>query len=119
MKLSDWKGEEAIDLLADLLDPVMQIVTDKELKEKREAKATRGELLKTALKGHKKEIITILALINGEDPEEYEPSLIELPGMVMEMLNDEALMKLFQSQDQTSPEESSGPVTGNTEEDDQ
>lgn len=119
MKLSDWKGEEAIDLLADLLDPIAEIASDEVLRAKRKEGAKKLELVKLMLKSHKKSVITILALLNGEDPETYEPSLISLPAMVLELLNDEALIELFQSQGQMKPEESSGSATENTEADGQ
>jgi hypothetical protein len=115
MRLSDWKGEDAIDLLADLLDPITEILGDEVWNARRKAGATRAELIKLALKGHKREVITILALLNKEDPETYEPSIIDLPVMLMDVLNDEALMELFQSQSQTELLASSGSVTENTE----
>ena len=115
MKLSDWKGEEAIELLADLLDPISEIFTDKEWNAKRKTGATKMELIKLALKGHKKAVLRIMALLNGEDPETYEPNIVQLPITIMQLLNDEDLLKLFQSQGQMMPEESSGSAMENTE----
>ena len=31
MRLSDIKGEEALDMLADLLEPIVELATDKEI----------------------------------------------------------------------------------------
>lgn len=120
MKLSEWHGEEAIDLIADLLEPLSAIFADEEWNKMRHKEGvTRVELVKFALKSHKKEVITILALLNKEDPNTYEPSLVELPIMIMDALNDEELMGLFQSQSQIKPEEFSGSATENIEADGQ
>lgn len=100
MKLSEIKGEHALDVLAEIMDPVVEIVSDEKIN-----KAIKGELpkitiAKLILKSHPKSIIHILALLNGEDPETYEPSLLVLPKMLLELMNDEELIELFQSQGQ-------------------
>ena len=113
MKLSQIQGDKALDTLADLIDPVVEIVVDKDF-----ARACdSGDhmcAIKIAEKNHKKAITTILALLNEQDPAEFKPRLLDLPKMVMDLWNDEELMFLFQSQSQTE-KTSFGDATENTE----
>ena len=113
-KLNEFRGEEALDLLADLIEPAAEIMTDKQLvalfRERNMAKAAS-----VAIKGHKRAVLQILALLNGEDPEAYAPSVFALPKMLLEVLNDPELVDLFSSQGQTEEQTNSGSATVNTE----
>ena len=125
MKLSDYKGEEALDVLADIIEPITFILADKDIqKMKEEAEKNKKPLpmisyVKPAIKNHKAEIIQILARLENQTPEEYKEtlSLATLPVQVLEFLNDPEIQKLFISQSQTSTEQlaSSGSVSENTE----
>lgn len=112
MKLKDIQGDKALDTLADLLDPIAHIMADDEMisifKSGQKLKAVQH-----AIKEHKQEVTTILALLDGEDPATYKVSLITLPIKLMELLNDEDLQGLFQLQGLT--ETSSGSAMENTE----
>jgi len=112
MKLSDMKGEKALDALADVLEPVAEIVSDKEV-----VRLFKGDnrvrAISCAIKKHKKAVITILAITEGENPDTYEPNILSLPAKALEILNDTALMSLFQSQSQTD-KTSSGSATAST-----
>ena len=114
MKLSDIKGEKALDVLAELVDPVTLIIADKEIAAIYRSNKPKILLVKKLIHKHKKEVLTILAILNEEDPKKFEPSLIELPIMLLELLNDEELQNLFTSQGQTRESESSGSATENT-----
>lgn len=114
MKLSEIKGEKALEVIGDLLDPISVMVMDPEFKKIIDS-GNKMEVMKYLLKAHKKEVLTVLALINGEDPNNYEPSLVELPLMVMELFEDPNVMRLFGLQDQNKENASSGPATENTE----
>lgn len=113
-KLNEFRGEEALDLLADLIEPAAEIMTDKQLvalfREKNMAKAAS-----VAIKSHKKAVLKILALLEGENPETYAPSIFALPRMLLEILNDPELVDLFTSQGQKEAQTSSGSVTAITE----
>jgi len=112
MRLKDIQGDKALDTLADLLDPIAHIMAD----DKMVSIFKSGQKLKAvqyAIKEHKTEITTILALLDGENPKEYKVNLITLPIKLMELLNDEDLQGLFQLQGLT--ETSSGSATENTE----
>ena len=122
MKLSEIKGVDAIDVIADIIDPITAIMADEEVKKLAEMKPKPPTLLiaKTILKRQKKAILEILAYLHGENPKTYNPSLIELPIMLVNLINEiqsnEELMSLFHSQPQMSSSVSSGAVMENTEE---
>ncbi len=115
MKLSEIKGERALEVLADILDPIGEIGADEKfmtlLTKDKDLKAA----LKVILKEHKKSMLTIIALLNGEDVDTYQPSLLELPAMIMELIQDKDFIGLFISQEQSSEKTSSGPATESTE----
>ena len=112
MKLSEIKGEAALDALADLIEPATEIMTDvhfvKCIKDNNRVKA-----VKLAIKNHKKAIITILAVLDGKKPEEYEVNILTLPSKLMELANDPDVVSLFQLQGTVT---SSGSAMENTEE---
>lgn len=113
MKLSEIKGERALSVIADLIDPIKELVQDKRFKATIN-EGTRLDVVKYLLKEHAKTVLTILALINDEDPEKYQPTLIELPKLVLELVSDPDVASLFTSQSQSEQLASSGSVTENT-----
>jgi hypothetical protein len=115
MKLSDYKGEDALELLADVLEPAMEIIGDKQISEAAKKNESRGALVKMVIKNHKKSILEIMAYIGGEDPASYNPDILTLTGDLLELFNDEAFMQLFQSQGQKSSDLLSGPATEATQ----
>lgn len=112
MKLSDLKGEAAIEALADMLEPAAEIMTDvhfvRAIKDNNRMKAVQ-----IALKKHQKAIIAIMAATEGKSPETFEVNLLTLPKKLLEVLNDPDVVSLFQLQSQTVT--SSGSATENTE----
>jgi len=114
MKLSDIKGEKALDLLVDLIDPAADIFGDKEFAELTR-KGDKIGSVKVAIKNHKKSVITMIALLNGENPKTYEPNVLALPKLLLEIFNDPELIQLFQPQVQSKEKTSSGSATGSTE----
>lgn len=114
MKLSDIKGEKALDVLADLMDPLSEIFSDEKVKEL----VQRGNKLGTVkeiLKNHKKSTLTVLALLDGENPETYEPSIITIPVKLITLLNDPSIAPFFVLQGRNMGAKSSGSAMGNTE----
>ena len=105
MKLSEIKGEAALDLLVDIIDPASKIMSDPDIKKLVGAK-NKSAIIKTLIKNHKPEIIEILAIIDGVPVEEYEVNVFTLPLKLLELLNDPELVSFFTSQewmeDQTS-----------------
>lgn len=113
MKLSDIKGEAALNAMADLIDPLADISQDKILVGLLRTR-NLAEAVKLGLRKHQRAVLTILAILAQEDPETYEPSLAEIPKMLLEILNDKELLDLFWSQAQTTEETSSVSATENT-----
>lgn len=118
MKLSEIKGEQALDVLADLIEPASEIMTDKMVV----ATAKSGQKLraiKLAIKNHKKAVIEILAALDGADVDNYEVNVLTLPAKLLEILNDPVVMSLFSSQVEKTEKTSSTPATGNIGESEQ
>lgn len=117
--LSDIKGDAALELIADLMDPVTEILSDPEVKAAyRGTKGNPGtsaKAVKVAIKNHKKSVKTILALMDEEDPATYEPTAMVIPVRLMQILDDPDLKVLFTSPDQNSEEDTSGSVSENSE----
>lgn len=127
MRLSDIKGERVFDVIADLIDPVANIAQDEtasslfkreKLPEGMTAKTFLLKRARTAipalLKGHKGDIIAILATIEGSPVEKYKAdlSLAKLMRDATELLTDEAFSALFLS---AQSGKSSGSAQENTE----
>lgn len=128
MRLSDIQGDRVFDVIADIIDPVANIAQDDDAasffkREKLPDGVTAKDFLmqrarKTIpalLKGHKSDIIAILAAIEGVDANEYRNSLnlVKLIRDATELLTDEAFGELFIS---AQSETSSGSAQANTEE---
>lgn len=129
MRLSEIKGERVFDVISDLIEPMARIAEDKEAaKLFRREKLSKGEtamgaLLKRIrtsvpplLRNHKKELIEIMAALEGVPKEAYAEALSvpKLIADILGMLNDNELLSLF-GLAQTTEETSSGAAQGNTQ----
>ena len=114
MKLSEYHGEAALDILADLIEPTGEIMSDKEIG--RVFKKNRFKAIGLAIKNHKKAVMQIMAIMDGVPVEEYKCNVLTLPVKILELLNDPALVQLFTYQGQTGDANSSGSASENTEE---
>lgn len=114
MKLSDYKDEEALEVLADILEPTIDIMGDPKVaqlfSENQMVKA-----VKLAIKSHSKSVMELMAGVERVPVEEYHCDLFTLPKLLLDIFNDEGFMSFFSSQGQKTLEESSGSVMGNTE----
>lgn len=121
-KLQDVKGEEALDVLADVLEYAVKLVQNDTIREILNKKGFRDvEAIKVLIKEGKHEIIQIMAVIDGKPYNEFLDNLdlLTLPVMLYETFNDEALQAVFTSQVQTMGVNSSGLATENIEESEQ
>ena len=113
MKISEYRDEAALELLANISEPAIEIFADKELtaliREKKSGKAVR-----VAIKNHKKEVMEILAALEGVPVEEFHCNVFTLPVKLLEILNDRELIAFFSSTQESQA--FSGNVTENTEE---
>ena len=113
MKLSEYQGEAALDLLADLIEPAGEIMSDKQIGDI--FKENRFKAIGLAIKNHKRAVMQILATMDGVPVEEYKCNVFSLPVKILELLNDPEMIQLFQYQGQTGDANSSGSASENTE----
>lgn len=94
MKLTDIQNEQALDVLADIIEPTAEILADEEVQRiyKSEPKL---KLATYIIRNYKKNIIEIMARLDGADPAEYKFNLLTLPKKLLELLNDPDLADLF------------------------
>ena len=114
MKLAEYQNEDAIDLLADLLDPVTEIIADPEVKRLWYV-GNKIKLIQHALKSHKKQVLEIMARLDDVPVEEYKCNVFTLPIKILQLLNDEELISFFDSQGLKIGNGYFGSVTENTE----
>ena len=127
MRLSDIQGERVFDVIADIIDPIANIAEDEQASAMfRREKLPEGMTVKqfatqrarkslpALLKGHKDDIISILAAIEGVSTDAYKGSLnlVKLMRDTAELLTDDAFTALFLS---AQSENSSGSAQENTE----
>lgn len=115
MRLKEMKNEQAIEVLADMLDPIVEIASDNNVMETARS-GDRVAMVKHILKDHSRAIFTLMALSEGVPVEEYECNMMTLPTKLLGLLNSPEFSFLFQSQSQMMDETSFGSATENTEE---
>lgn len=107
MKLSEIKGERAIEVIAELIEPVSSLATNSEVMKMLNIRPNEGETARQAatrvlkssapvlLKSNKAEIAKILAVLENTEPEKL--SLVKIFKGLAEMLSDETFIELFAS----------------------
>ena len=106
-------NEDSLDLFADLLEPMAEILTDDEVSRGWAEKPLKG--VKLAIKRHKRTVISILAMLDGVPDHKYRVSVLTLPLKVLELANrpdvQPLIGDLFQLRDQITAVDASGPAT--------
>lgn len=97
MKLSEYQNEEALDVLADIIEPTTEILADPEVKNLYKT-APKIKLVQHIVKNHKENILVILARLDNVPREEYKCNILTLPMKLIEILNDKDLVDFFSSQ---------------------
>lgn len=110
MRLSDIKGERTLEVIADIIDPIANIAEDEAAsnlfrKKKLPDGMTKKEFfiqrarkcVPVLLRGHRDDVITILATIEGIPPDAYVETLdlVKLTTDAVELLTDDAFGELF------------------------
>ena len=113
MNLSEIRGEQALDVLANILDPISKIAVDEKFQKLVKAKDKIG-CIQHILRNYKKEILFVMASLDGEDPQSYNPTLPQIPAKLLELLNDPMIKPFFESQGRSQGDASSGSATENT-----
>lgn len=117
MKISDFHGDAALDLLADLLEPISIIASDAEIQKMFKKKGTKlFAIAAKIIRSHKAEVMQILAATNGVPVEEYNPSATEIIGQLVDIMNDEDLAPFFNFAPTKTARKSSGSAMESTEE---
>lgn len=121
MKISDFKGEKAIDFIGDIIEPAAKIFSDDVVRslftpEKNGEKKTKSAIAKHICKEYSTEVVEILAAMNEVSPEEYNGNPIAVFAQVFEILNDPDLMSVFISPEQKTEKKSFGSVAESSEE---
>lgn len=94
--LSEYKDEECLDVLAEILDPINKICKDNAVKKAYESDDTL-KLAKAIIKRHKTEVVKILATLDNKKVEDYHYNFITLMQDVINIIHDEVLLDFFRS----------------------
>lgn len=114
-KLSDYKGDEAIDLWADLLDSLTVIFTDIEVRKVIASGKSKLDIARVVLKLHKKESMDIITRIDPQ-PVDGLNIISRLVGVIGEIGESEEIKSFFgYAEEVKKGKESSGLHMVNTE----
>lgn len=108
-------NEEELDLFADLLDPVAEILSDNAVANVFRSNGKPITAVKYAIKNHKQAVIEILARIDGEPVESYRVTALSLPVKILALLNKPEVKDLFTSQGMSDDAGSSSSAMENIE----
>ena len=114
MKLSEFKDDAALELIADIIEPATEILADPAIKDA--FGRSKMAAIKVAIKNHKSAIKEIIARLDGKMPEECHFTAISLPVKLLSMFNDPDLQQLFMSSGQKEDETACSSASENTEE---
>lgn len=111
-KLSDFKGDAALNLLEELIDPIGEIAGDQKIIRMFQKRDIKGAA-KSMLGEHRGSVIQILATLDGITPEKYleQVSIFTVPMALLDLLNDPDLVELFRYQGQATASSGSGSET--------
>ena len=99
MKLSEIKGDRALEVIADVMEPIANIANDAEAK-KVFQNATNEPLFKvlpSVIKKHKKDVYSMLAILDGVTVAEYSKnaSITKILKDFADVIMDESVQALF------------------------
>ena len=114
MKLSEFKDDAALELIADIIEPATEILADPAIKDA--FSRSKMAAIKVAIKSHKNAIREIVARLDGKNPEEYHFTALSLPIKLLSMFNDPDLQQLFTSSGQMEDEIACSSASENTKE---
>lgn len=113
-RLSDYHGNEAIELWADLIDPLTAILTDEEIRKSVQSGGNKIEIAKQILKNHSTEATDILLRID-DSPIDGLNIVLRLVSLLAEIGENEEIKTFFGFAEQEEMEDaSSGSPTVST-----
>lgn len=111
MRLSEFKDEKGVEVVAKLLVPIGNIASNKK---NSDAKGkSMMAFASSILQNNKKDVMDMLAILDDKEPEEYHCTAATVLADVFNMFSDPELMGLFGLQSETLA--SSGSASENTE----
>ena len=114
MKISEFRNEKGLEAIADIIEPLGEILGDGRFQAMIEnGKANKMQIAAYALKTHAGAIVETLARMDGVPKSEYNKSVIGMTKDLLAVLNDEELKDFFPSQGQRKADESSGSAMEN------
>ena len=114
-KLVDYQGEEALELWADLFEPLANILGDKEVAKVFRQGKNKLKIAQTILKTHKADITEILLRVD-DAPINGLNLVFRVMGFLLELENAEEFQGFFGSSSAEKKQNaSSGSATANTE----
>lgn len=112
--LSDYKDDEAIDLWATILDPLMVIVGDEEIKKMYAEKKSYASIAAVAIKEHKEQVKEVILAID-DTPITASNLMTRVLVNMLDMVNDGEYGAFLNSQVQKDGQSASTPATESTE----
>lgn len=98
-RLTELKNEQAAELLAELIEPAATLFADGKIKEA--LKESKLAAVKVAMKNHGKELVDILAIVDGADRATYSVNAMQIITKSIALLSDKELLQAFTLQEQT------------------
>ena len=115
MKLSDFKDERGVEVVAKLLVPVCTIAANPANAEAKTKCKNKLEFASAMLQNNPAEVKAMLAILNDVDPEEYHCNGATVMLGLLEMLADTEVMRLFGLQSKMTGQTCSGSQSETTE----
>lgn len=112
MRLSDYKNEDAIEVLADMMEPIATIMSQPEVEEAFKSGKPMIVTAKAILKSNSRAVLEMIAALHRKQPEEMDVTIPSLLKDLLDILNDPDIVSLFTS---TDIETSSISATASTE----
>lgn len=114
MKISEFRNEAGLEAIADIIEPLGEILGDKFFRNMVESgKANRMQMVAYVLKHHAKAIVAVLARLEGVDVKDYDKSVIGMTKDLLDVMNDEELKPFFELQGLKMDGEFFGSATEN------
>lgn len=105
MRLSEFRDEQGVEVVAKLLVPIAKIVSNeknaKAQKEANEGKGSTLDFVSALLQNNPRDVMDMLAILDGKDPNEYHCSAATVLVDALHMMSDHELLMLFGLQRQT------------------
>ena len=113
-RLSDFENEKALDLVANIIEPMGEIMTDEKIVNIFRSGKPAILAISGILKDHKKAATEIIAALHETTPEELRFNVVSLTKDIMTLVNDPGIREVFTMQGQTPTADVSGSAMVNT-----